>query len=123
MTRAQPSGPAAAARRRSVVADEVGGEAREGLLPRLHIDELLGELQTRLTAIVSARDRLRGLVEAIVAVGSELDLQTVLNSIVRAAATLVDAQYGALGVIGDDDRLSQFLTVGIDDDTYAQIGP
>ena len=66
----------------------------------------------------SEQDRL---LEAIVAVGSELELSSVLRHIVEAAVTLVDAEYGALGVIGDD-RLSQFLTIGIDDETRTQIG-
>jgi signal transduction histidine kinase len=55
------------------------------------------------------------------AVGSELELSAVLRHIVDAAVSLVDAEYGALGVIGDED-LSQFLTVGIDDQTRVQIG-
>lgn len=35
---------------------------------------------------------------------------------------LVDAEYGALGVIGADRKLSEFLTVGIDDVQRARIG-
>ena len=66
----------------------------------------------------SEQDRL---LQAIVAVGSELELSSVLRHIVEAAVTLVDAEYGALGVIGDD-RLSQFLTVGIDEEGRSQIG-
>ena len=66
----------------------------------------------------SEQDRL---LQAIVAVGSELELSSVLRHIVEAAVTLVDAEYGALGVIGDD-RLSQFLTVGMDDETRTRIG-
>ena len=62
------------------------------------------------------------LLEAIVAVGSELDLTAVLYRIIEAAVTLVDASYGALGVIGQPGHLVQFLTVGIDDRTSATIG-
>lgn len=36
---------------------------------------------------------------------------------------LVDAEYGALGVIGDDTRLSQFLTAGISEEEAKAIGP
>lgn len=62
------------------------------------------------------------LLEAIVAVGSELDLTTVLYRIIEAAVTLVDATYGALGVIGERGQLVQFLTVGIDESERALIG-
>ncbi|MFL6240266.1 MAG: GAF domain-containing protein [Actinomycetes bacterium] len=74
-------------------------------------------------SLAPAPDRLRGLLEAVLAVGEDLDLQAVLHRIIQAAVTLVDAEYGALGVIGDGDRLSQFVTVGIDNDLYHQIGP
>jgi signal transduction histidine kinase len=67
--------------------------------------------------------RTHGLLDAVLAVGTGLDLQTVLHRIVEAAVQLVDARYGALGVIDDGRLLSQFLTVGIDDATAADIGP
>src|SRR5450755_5098939 len=63
-----------------------------------------------------------GLLDAVLTIGAALDLQTVLRRIIDAAVQLVDAQYGALGVIDDADLLSQFLTVGIDDATAARIG-
>ena len=90
--------------------------------PELHLDELLSELQNQLDAIRSTRDRMPALLDAVLAVGSDLDVQTVLRRIVEAAVVLVDAQYGALGVIGEQDRLSQFITVGIDDELHRQIG-
>jgi len=65
----------------------------------------------------------RRLLDALLVVGTGLDLQTVLHRIIEAAVHLVDAQYGALGVIDDVRLLSQFLTVGIDEATAAQIGP
>lgn len=64
-----------------------------------------------------------GLLDAIVAVGSELDLVVVLHRIIEAAAALVDAEYGALGVIGDHEVLTQFITVGIDEADRLKIGP
>lgn len=91
-------------------------------LPGLQLDELLGELEVRLRQILTVRDRSSQLLEAIVAIGSELDLNAVLYRITEAAVALADATYGALGVIGEADRLSQFLTVGIDDTTRAEIG-
>ncbi|MFD3992999.1 GAF domain-containing protein [Streptomyces sp. NPDC058583] len=91
-------------------------------LPRLRLDELLDELQARIDEVRGTRDRLNGLLEAVMSVGRELDLPQVLRGIVEAAVTLVDAEYGALGVIGDDKKLSEFLPVGIGDDLRAQIG-
>jgi signal transduction histidine kinase len=64
-----------------------------------------------------------GLLDALLVVGTGLDLQTVLHRIIEAAVQLVDARYGALGVIDDGRLLSQFLTVGIDEATAAEIGP
>lgn len=76
---------------------EERSEVVSGLLPQLHLDELLGELQARLQAVVETRDRTHGLLEAVVAVGSGLDLETMLRRIVEAAVSLADARYGALG--------------------------
>ncbi|NEB80044.1 GAF domain-containing protein [Streptomyces sp. SID14478] len=101
--------------------DDAAREA--GPLPRLRLDELLEELQVRIDAVRGTRNRLQGLLEAVLSVGQELNLSQVLRRIVEAAVVLVDAEYGALGVIGEDRRkLSQFLPVGISDDQRSQIG-
>ena len=99
--------------------------ARPELLPNLQLDELLAELQSRLQAVLATRDRMRGLLEAVVAIGSGLDLESTLRRIVEAAVGLVDATYGALGVLGDDDRgkrrLAEFIPVGLSQDEIARI--
>ncbi|MFH9552073.1 GAF domain-containing protein [Streptomyces sp. NPDC017435] len=93
-------------------------------LPQLRLDELLEELQARLDAARGTRDRVHSLLEAVLSVGRELDLEQALHSIVEAAASLVDAEYAALGVIGPDGRrLSAFHTVGVSDEQIARIGP
>ncbi|MEV5872835.1 GAF domain-containing protein [Streptomyces sp. NPDC052101] len=93
-------------------------------LPQLKLDELLEELQARIDAARGTRDRVHSLLEAVLAVGRELDLEQALHSIVEAAAVLVDAEYAALGVIGPDGRtLSAFHTVGVGEDDIARIGP
>ncbi|MER7467297.1 GAF domain-containing protein [Streptomyces sp. NPDC097981] len=97
------------------------GSAGSGV-PRLRLDELLDELQVRIDEVRGTRDRLNGLLEAVMSVGRELDLPQVLRGIVEAAVVLVDAEYGALGVIGDDRKLAQFLPVGISAELRAQIG-
>ncbi|MEU6300944.1 sensor histidine kinase [Streptomyces erythrochromogenes] len=90
----------------------------------MRLDELLDELQVRIDAVRGTRDRVHSLLEAVVSVGRELDLDQVLRRIVEAAALLVDAEYGALGVIGPDGRtLARFLTVGLTDEEIAGIGP
>ena len=83
------------------------------LLPSLRLDELLDELQVRLQAVLSTRDRVYSLLEAVVAVGSSLELDVLLRSIVETAVSLVDARYGAMGVIGEGGRLAEFIPVGV----------
>ena len=75
------------------------------LMPQLRLDDLLAELQGRLQTVIDTRDRTHALLEAVVAVGRELELEAALQQIVETAVTLVDARYGALGVIGEGGRL------------------
>lgn len=89
--------------------------------PHLRIDELLSQLQIRLSEVLDTRDRINALLEAVVAIGSDLELESVLRRIVEAAVHLVDARYGALGVIGEDGRLAEFIPVGLDDAQIAAI--
>src|SRR4051794_18937400 len=85
-------------------------------LDQLHPPGLLDELVERVDGIASLGDRLQGLLQAVVAIGSQLELGEVLHRIVSTAADLAEAQYAALGVLGPggERRLSQFITVGID---------
>lgn len=102
----------------------MGVEEPLSRMPQMRLDELLEELQARINAARGTRDRVHSLLEAVVSVGRELDLAQVLRRIVEAAAQLVDARYGALGVIGPDGRtLSQFLTTGLTQEEIARIGP
>jgi len=91
------------------------------LLPHLRLDELLAELRHRLQAVLDTRDRTHALLEAVVAVGSHLELEVVLRQIVEAAVELVSARYGALGVVGDGGRLVEFVPVGLDESEIARI--
>ncbi len=90
-------------------------------LPHLRLDDLLAELQSRVQAVLDTRDRVHALLEAVVTVGSNLQLDVVLRRIVEAAVTLVDARYGALGVLGQDGKLADFIPVGVDEATIARI--
>ncbi|HEY7485772.1 MAG TPA: GAF domain-containing protein, partial [Streptosporangiaceae bacterium] len=83
----------------------------------MRLDELLAELQARLEAVLATRDRTHSLLEAVVAIGSGLDLATMLRRMVEAATTLVDASYGALGVIGEGgNSLIEFIPVGLSEE-------
>lgn len=64
-----------------------------------------------------------GLFSAVVAVAAGLELGATLRRIVQAAADLVDAEYGALGVLGAQGTVSEFVHVGIDTETANRIGP
>jgi len=100
---------------------EPGAENRPQLLPQLQLDELLAELQGRLQVVLETRDRMRSLLQAVVAIGSGLDLESTLRRIVETAVGLVDATYGALGVIGEGRRLAEFIPVGLSQDEIARI--
>ena len=69
-----------------------------------------------------ADDHERGLFSAVVAVAAGLELGATLRRIVQAAVDLVDATYGALGVLGPDGHLTEFVHVGIDQATQQAIG-
>ena len=63
-----------------------------------------------------------GLFSAVVAVAAGLELRSTLRRIVTAAVDLSDATYGALGVIDDTGRVSEFIHVGMDATTVDAIG-
>jgi hypothetical protein len=91
-------------------------------LSGLRLRELLMEVQDRVEQIVEGRDRLDGLVEAMLVVTSGLELDQTLRTIVHTAIELVDAQYGAVGVRGHDHELVEFIFEGIDEEMREQIG-
>ncbi len=92
-------------------------------LSRVGLDHLLSELMTRTEQIQASRDRIRALLDAVVAVGSGLDLRGTLSRIVVAACELVNARYGALGVLRrDGTALADFVTHGVSDEQRAAIG-
>lgn len=90
--------------------------------PQLRLDELLEGLQAQITQVRATRDRVHTLLDAVLSIGSDLDLDVVLRRITESAVALVDARYGALGVLGDAGRIRQFITVGMDEDTVRAIG-
>ncbi|ALO92360.1 Putative Hypoxia sensor histidine kinase response regulator DosT [Streptomyces hygroscopicus subsp. limoneus] len=89
---------------------------------RLHLDQVLDEVQLRVNTIRGSRDQMRTLLEAVLAVGRGLELPRVLRQVVETAVVLADAEYGALGVIGEDRKLTEFVPVGIPDEVRERIG-
>ncbi|MGH3796838.1 MAG: GAF domain-containing protein [Pseudonocardiaceae bacterium] len=91
--------------------------------PRTPIDGLIRELLERADEVLGAETRLRGLLDAVVTIAADLSLPAVLRRIVQAACDLVDAQYGALGVLASDgERLADFVHVGIEQELADRIG-
>ena len=71
----------------------------------------------------TALDRLRVLVDAGIALSSELSLDALLQQLTETAAQLTGARYAALGVIDRTGQgLERFLTTGVDPETHAAIG-
>ncbi|MFF4351248.1 GAF domain-containing protein [Streptomyces sp. NPDC001530] len=90
--------------------------------PQLRLDALLEELQDQVKRVRGTQNRVHTLLDAVLAIGSDLDLDVVLHQIVESAVQLVDCRYGALGVLGDEGGIKQFVTVGVDEETIARIG-
>ena len=94
-----------------------------GDLSRLRLSELITELSAHVTELLGAKNQIQGLVNAVMTVSAGLALDPTLHRIALAATELVDAEYGALGVLGPDGRLSSFVTVGLDEATRTAMGP
>ncbi|WP_308196848.1 sensor histidine kinase [Sinomonas terrae] len=92
-----------------------------GEMPR-RVQDLLREFVERAEELVRIQDHMNSLIGAVISIAEDLSLQSVLERVVQSACELVGAQYGALGVLGEDQRLSHFITVGIDDDQVRLIG-
>ncbi len=68
-------------------------------------------------------ERLQALVGAMLLVGEDLELPSVLRTIVETALDIVDARYGALGVLDDTGSgLAEFVHVGMSDEQVAAVG-
>ena len=102
------------------------GEPGEHLpsLSTLDLRSLLAEVTDRMESVALLSDRLQALLHAVVSIGSHIELPAVLRSVAETAAELADAQYAALGVVDPtaESRLSQFITVGIDEPIRETIG-
>jgi signal transduction histidine kinase len=71
----------------------------------------------------TGEDRYRRLLDVGTTLLSELDLESVLRSVVEAARELTGAEYAALGVLDRERKeLERFIYLGIDDETKSSIG-
>jgi signal transduction histidine kinase len=91
-------------------------------LSGMRLPELLDEVQERLAAVSRTQTRVQHLLDAFLTVSTGLDLDATLRRIVEAGTELVEARYGALGVLGRGGGLSSFIHVGIEDDLAARMG-
>jgi signal transduction histidine kinase len=98
--------------------DPAGGSALAGM----RLTELIGEVQERLSAVARSQARVQQLLDAFLSVSSGLDLETTLRRIVATACDLVDARYGALGVLAPQGGLAAFIHVGIEAERAAVMG-
>lgn len=62
------------------------------------------------------------LLDAVLAVAGDLGLSQTLRRIVNAAVSVVDARYGALGVVGREGLIEEFIVEGIDADVAERLG-
>lgn len=91
-------------------------------VPRLELDQLLGQLVERAQEVLVTQGRLRGLLHANQTILGDLALPVLLRRIAEAARELVGARYAALGVIAPDGHLAEFVHVGMAPDAVREIG-
>ena len=105
-------------------ADQGNAEALPGAAehPQRAVERLVIELLEQAAAVLTAQQRLQRLLAANRSIVGELSLPAVLHRIVDAAREVAGARYAALGVIGPDGQLEQFLHAGMDAETVAAIG-
>jgi signal transduction histidine kinase len=90
----------------------------------LFVFAIVFTLIERMQARLERQNReLRALNVATQDVHADLALDKVLQRVVDQAATLLDAEYGALSVISDHQRIESFITTGVSGELRARIGP
>jgi signal transduction histidine kinase len=96
------------------VGDSTGGQPRDVTSVGQHEGPVAG---------TGSPEHAGALYSSMIAVAEGLDLDSTLRRVVEVASELVDARYGALGVLDEAGTgLARFVTTGLDDDTRARIG-
>ncbi|MGB3184635.1 MAG: GAF domain-containing protein [Ornithinimicrobium sp.] len=103
--------------------DSGRGSASQAQVTVPELDDLLEELRERAEAAHRGNQQIEALLDAVLAISADWELPTMLQRIVDAACSLVNAQYGALGVLGPDPtQLVQFITHGLTQQERDAIG-
>lgn len=89
--------------------------------PKLEFESALTHFVERAQEMMTSQARMRDLIRINNELTSNLDLPNVLRRIVEIGKELLNARYAAMGVIGDERRLEQFIHVGMDPEVYEQI--
>lgn len=92
-------------------------------VPRLELEETLVQLTERASDVLKAQGRLRELLRANALVTADLKLEVVLRRLVHAARDLVGARYAALGVLGEDGLVDQYVHAGMPQEQGNRFGP
>ncbi|MCW2770115.1 MAG: histidine kinase [Aeromicrobium sp.] len=90
--------------------------------PTLEFEVLLAQFVERAEQMRDSQSRLRELIRVNNELTSNLDLPTVLRRIVEIGVELIRARYGAMGVVGEERRLEQFIHVGMEPEIADRIG-
>jgi signal transduction histidine kinase len=99
-----------------------GASDSASALSGMRLTELLDEVQDRLATVGRTQARVQHLLDAFLTVSTGLDLDATLRRIVEAGADLVEARYGALGVLREGGGLASFIHVGIDEELVTRMG-
>jgi signal transduction histidine kinase len=89
--------------------------------PKLEFESVLANFVERAQEMMNSQSRMRDLIRINNELTSNLDLPNVLRRIVEIGKELLNARYAAMGVIGDERRLEQFIHVGMAPEVYQQI--
>lgn len=89
--------------------------------PTLEFEAVLAQFVQRSQQLIASQSRMRDLIRVNNDLTSKLDLPTVLHRIVEMGMELLNARYAAMGVIGDDDGLAQFIHIGMPSEVVEQI--
>ena len=89
--------------------------------PKLEFESALTHFVERAEEMMNSQSRMRDLIRINNELTSNLDLPNVLRRIVEIGKELLNARYAAMGVIGDERRLEQFIHVGMEPEVYEQI--
>src|SRR5690625_742053 len=89
--------------------------------PPFDLDNLLTDMRSRLDPELPPQERTHALLQAVLTIGEDLDLPTVLRRLTEVAAALTGARYAGLGVFDEDDNFSEFVSTGLSRSQTEQI--